>query len=91
MRMLIYGIAAASMATAVIAQTPPADPMASAPATMPPSSTMIPADPAPPAPVTPAAAENTTPVLVKKHGKWWNGERQATEAEIAEFLSANPQ
>ena len=86
MKMLIGGIAAAFLASVAVAQTPPADPMASNPAATPPA-TPTPADAAPSATTETAEA----PMLVEKDGKWWNGEREATPAEIAEYNRNKPQ
>jgi hypothetical protein len=96
MKMLIGGLAAAWMATAVLAQTPPADtppadPMANTPATMPPASTMTPTDPVPAASEMAPAADTKVPMLVEKNGKWWNGDRLATKSEIAEYRRTKPQ
>ncbi len=87
MKILIGGLAGALMATAALAQTPPADPMTSNPATTPPATATPSAEVAPPATTETANA----PQLVQKDGKWWNGDRKATKAEIAEYQRSRPQ
>ncbi len=92
MKMLICGLAATMLSTAALAQStppPPADPMAA-----PPASTMSSPPATPSAPLTPAApmaTAETGPTLVQKNGKWWNGDRKATKAEIAEYQRTHPQ
>ena len=77
MKMLLTGIAAALMATAATAQTPPADPMAPAA----PATTKTPAAP----PVTTAPATPDAPMLTEKDGKWWNGDRLASKSEVTAY------
>ena len=89
MKMILTIAAAAVMATAAGAQmTGPTDPSATGTGTM---QTMPPADATTPQPdmSTPPAAVATpsaTPgSLVQRDGKWWNGDREATKAEIADY------
>ncbi|MFZ4689014.1 MAG: hypothetical protein ACOYLS_07240 [Polymorphobacter sp.] len=77
MKMLLTGIAAALMATAATAQTPPADPMAPAA----PTTTEAPAAP----PAAEAQAAPDAPMLTEKDGKWWNGDRLASKSEVTAY------
>lgn len=72
--------AAAVMATGASAQMGPADP--AAPAVGPAAGL----EAAPPAEMAAPAPEAET--LVKKDGKWWAGDREATKTEIAEYKKA---
>jgi hypothetical protein len=85
MKVLISGMAAL-FAAAAFAQSAP--------------TTTEPMTSTPPATETPVQGQSTTPpaagqsanapALVEKDGVWWNGERRATTAEIAEYRRANP-
>ncbi|MBC7504837.1 MAG: hypothetical protein H7267_03805 [Sandarakinorhabdus sp.] len=97
MKMLIGGIAAILTASTVLAQpAPPVGPAApAAPAPFAdPAASSAPAPAAPSAePAPPAASEQTAiaPILTERNGKWWNGDRKASKAEIAENQRNRPQ
>jgi hypothetical protein len=81
MKTIMTIAAVAFMATAANAQTmTPADP-ANNPSSM---TATPPADSAAPAPAPGAV----TGELVERNGKWWNGDREATKTEIAEYKKA---
>lgn len=81
MKIYIVGLAAALMATAAFAQT--TTPAPAAPAA---PEAMTPATPADAAPA-PAAdtAMGSAPMLTERGGKWYNGDKPATKAEISAY------
>ena len=74
MKIVIAGLAAAMLAAPLLAQT------------------VTPVEPGPPAPMenaVPAPQPGTEiAALIEKDGKWWNGDREATPAEIAAYKKA---
>lgn len=83
MKMLIASFAAALVATTALAQStplPPGDPMNSPTGT-----------PSSPTPSDPAQVVEAPigPQLVQRNGQWWNGDRKATNSEIAQYKAAN--
>ena len=99
MKIILAAAIAVTMTTGALAQTVvPATPATEA-MTPAPAATPEPAAPATPAESAAPAAEAATqvatagPALVEKKGKWWNGDRRATKAEVAEYkqqLAAQP-
>ena len=93
MKMFIGGIVALFVTTAAFAQSaPPVGAMETPTNTITqPAPTGTPNDPAvsPTGPNSPGST--TMPMLTEKNGKWWNGERKATDAEIAEYKRSRPQ
>ena len=92
MKIFITGLAAILVSASAFAQSAsPADPMA------PPAPMATPApmtDPAAPitGPMAPSAADPAAaPLLTEKNGRWWNGDRRATNTEIADYKRSRPQ
>lgn len=88
MKSLIGGVAALLLATTTtaLAQSTPlpsGDPMN--------SPTGTPSSPTPPVPSAAAAEAPIGPQLVQRNGQWWNGDRKATNIEIAQYKAANSQ
>ena len=86
MKIILAAAIAVTMTTGALAQTmgpanPATEAMAPAPAAAPEPAAAAPAAEAAPAVEIAAAG----PALVEKNGKWWNGDRRATKAEIADF------
>ena len=99
MKMLIGGLAAMFVSTAAFAQTAPATGAMAPGDTTQGSSTMAPVTPGQtgtmnPAPTTDDAAPSgnmaAAPTLTEKNGEWWNGDRRASKAEIAEYKRSQP-
>ena len=81
MKIIFAGLAAFAMAGPLMAQTvTPVEPP-----TPPPTENAAPAADA----MAPAAPMATEATLTERDGKWWNGDREATKAEIAEYKKAH--
>ena len=80
MKIILAGLAAFAMAGPLMAQTvTPVEP------SPPPTENTAPAADT----MAPAAPMATEPKLTERDGKWWNGDREATKAEIAEYKKAH--
>jgi hypothetical protein len=86
MKIILAAAIAVTMTTGALAQTVvPAAPVTEA---MTPAPAATPAEPAAPAAEAATQVAAAGPTLVEKKGKWWNGDRRATKAEVAEYKQA---